>query len=266
VDHYSISSLGTFNRCPRQWEYVYIKKQRKPPAGAMIVGSAVHKPQEVHCKRIIGGGEGLGLAEYQETAAGDFAKRKTEVDWTHEEDDADKCLDRTVRLASAHHRIVVPSIVAPIAAEEQIDVRFDGADWTLRCILDVVQRADSGVLIRDLKTKGRQPNGAKAGNVEVDPAHRTQLEAYRMAWREAHNEPALTCVDYVWSPAKGDGQAITAAVDPDNRELALLLEDLTAMDAQVRAGLFPRRRDGWWCGERSCGFWATCIGNAGKDL
>lgn len=167
MGHYSISSLGVFNRCPRQWEYIYKRGMRRPPAGAMVVGSAVHKPQEVHCKRVIGGGDGLGLAEYQETAADEFAARKGEVDWTHEDDDADKCLDRTVRLAAAHHRIIVPTIVAPVAAEEQIDVRFDGADWTLRCILDVVQRADSGVLIRDLKTKGKAPNGVKSGAVEV---------------------------------------------------------------------------------------------------
>lgn len=265
MPHYSHSRLGVHSRCPRQERYIYVDGRRRPPAGAMLAGSAAHASQEAHVKDVIAGGSGLELSAYEAKASDYFDAHAPEVEWDKEDDPAGKVKDKAVRLASAHRTLIVPKFVNPIASEEQIDVSFGSTDWTLRCVLDVVHRLDSGkVALRDLKTKGKAPSGIKSGKVEVDSAHRSQLHAYYLAWKQAHGDDTELAVDYVWSGAKS-ADALTVAVDFSGHELALLLEDLDEMDSMNKAGLYPRRRDGWWCSVKTCGFYDECIGTVGVD-
>jgi hypothetical protein len=50
IDVLSGSSLNTFLRCARQWEYAYVFRLKRPPNLKMVVGTAGHKAAEVNLR------------------------------------------------------------------------------------------------------------------------------------------------------------------------------------------------------------------------
>uniref|UniRef100_A0A6M3LEG0 Putative PD-(D/E)XK nuclease superfamily protein n=1 Tax=viral metagenome TaxID=1070528 RepID=A0A6M3LEG0_9ZZZZ len=285
LDHYSPSSVGMFDRCPRAWHYRYTEGIKTPPAAAMIVGSSVHTAQARHFGDVLDGAGGLDVDEYAVVAAEDYDRRAAEVDWAREDVDSGSHKDRAVYMARAHRQLIVPTVEDVAAVEHEIRLSpeaIDGLAAALRletpicgpalvCILDVVDRPVGVTRVRDLKTRGKAPSGVTAyrkrgdpAALEVDTAHRIQLAAYKLAdWARSRAKP-LTSVDYVWAGKGGD--AVSVPVELTDADLRLFLDDLRAMDRQVRAGLFPRRRNGWHCSDRACGYWDRCIGSVGTDL
>jgi CRISPR/Cas system-associated exonuclease Cas4 (RecB family) len=47
VRHVSASSIGMYQRCPRQWAYRYVLGIKVPPDGGLITGLGVHRAAEV---------------------------------------------------------------------------------------------------------------------------------------------------------------------------------------------------------------------------
>jgi len=285
LDHYSPSSVGMFDRCPRAWHYRYIEGIKTPPAAAMIVGSSVHTAQARHFGDILDGAGGLEVDEYIAAAADDYERRAADVDWAREDATSGSHKDRATSMAKAHRQIIVPTVVDVRAVEHEIRLSpaaIDGLADALRletpicgpalvCILDVVDRPVGVTRVRDLKTRGKAPSGVTAyrkrgdpAALEVDTAHIIQLAAYTLASWAASRAKPLTAVDYVWTGKSGDAVSVPVALA--DADLRLFLEDLRAMDRQVRAGLFPRRRNGWHCSDRACGYWDRCIGSVGTDL
>jgi len=283
--HYSPSQVNTWLKCNAAWGWRYVHKLITPPGAALVVGKAVHVPAEAwHTRGLALGNEwALDAAitalpvEEAESIAADafdrFALGKDDkypdgppVDWTAQEEKQGEAKDRAVRMGRRYVEIVGPSTGRPLACEEKTEVAPDGRDWTLTTILDAVTEGDGGIVtLRDTKSSGKSPSGAKDGNIIVPSDHRRQLAAYRYAWRtKTGANPDQTAIDYLWA-GKRDTSSATAPADVGDHDEAMLFKILDAMDKAIRAGMFARNPDSWSCNSKWCGYHDRCW-RSGEDV
>lgn len=282
--HYSPSQVNTWLKCNACWGWRYIRKVVTPPGAALVVGKAVHVPAEEWHKRGLAMGKDWALeaalkslpVEEAEALAGDafdrFAIGKDDkypdgppVDWTAQEEKQGDAKDRAIRMGRRYVEHVAPSTGKPLACEQKTELQPDGRDWTLTTILDAVTTDGKIVTLRDTKSSGKSPSGAKDGNIVVPSDHRRQLAAYRYAWRARTGaNPDRTAIDYVWS-GKRDTNSATAPADVGDLDEERLFQILDTMHRSIEAGLFQRNPDSWSCNPKWCGYWQRCWVN-GEDV
>ncbi len=190
--HYSPSQLRTWLRCARAWAWRYVRGVISPPAAVLVVGKAVHVSAATwHSRGLDLGTEwspdaaaaALSAEEAGDLTAGAFDRDAGEVPWENESEDRGRAKDRAVRMGVRYVSHVEPSTGRPLAVEQRHDVAPEGRDWTLVTILDAATEDGGHVVIRDTKSSGKAPVGARSGPIVVPSDHRRQLAAYRYAWR-----------------------------------------------------------------------------------
>jgi len=268
--HYSPSQLGMWTRCPRQWQYRYLEGLMLPPVGAMALGSAVHRASARHFNGILACRPGLAHAAFCDAAAEAYDAAAAEVDWTgdghdREGEDRGALKDTCVTIAGRWRAERCDHLDTPIAVEARLETVFGDRPWSLVTILDLVTSPSGAdtttVTVRDLKTKRKAPAGAIRGTPSIDESVRDQLLLYAEAWcataatapDRRPQLPALAC-EYAWPRG-----TVSVPLAPSRAAIDLVIEDLDAMHAQISAGLFPRRRQGWHCAEKTCGYWSRCM-------
>ena len=175
------SSLNTFLRCGKQWEFAYVKGIKRPPNVRMLVGLATHEAIEVDMRQKMDTSENLPIADVIDVYSTAFDRDGAEV-----EIEADEPLgpakDSGIELVKIH-RDNVGAHIMPIAVEEQVQFEVNGIAYS--GYLDIV---DEHGVIRDTKTSARK--------LEPDK-YRTAMTGYALGWYQKMGRTDMTGMDEV---------------------------------------------------------------------
>ena len=182
LDHLSMTSLGMFRRCPRQFYRRYVKGEKERPGESLVIGSVFHETLEWNYKQKVSSYEDKPLSEviqYLQDAAVpkvlDEAGGKDEIRWDVEGDTTmavDRARSDSERITSAYHTVVTPRI-QPAKVEQRIEWRLPGDFLPVPVIgyLDTITVDDR---IVDTKT-------SKAVSKKVKPSWQMQGLVYANA-------------------------------------------------------------------------------------
>lgn len=238
----SNTQIAMFMRCPRQWEFRYVKGLKIPPKGIMVQGSAYHGALKENFTYKVRNGIDLDvksvLDAYDTTwrKSVDEGKRLGELDW--EGEDPGKIKDQGIKLVKIYHNIAAPS-VEPVSVEKEF-VRNIGNDIQCNGYIDL----NTTESIIDHKVKGRAF---------------TQDEANR------DPQPTMYCFlrgvsNFVYHTAikKKVPEIQLVNVEKNEDDINWWIEAVKQMMMQIDAGIFPPNFNGWHCSEKGCGYWHLC--------
>ena len=146
----SNSQLGQWIRCPRQWEFRYVKGLKVPPGGAAVQGTAYHGGLKENFKYKIHTGVDMPLADVQDAFNTHWTAETTNPrEETDDDVDAEPISDKVVlwddknpgelkdeglRLLQLYHTSIAPS-VKPVAVEKKSEIKI--GDTLLLGYIDV---------------------------------------------------------------------------------------------------------------------------------
>lgn len=153
------SSLNTYLRCHRQWEYAYVHRIVRPPRLRMALGISAHYAVEVDLQHKVKTWEDMPRDEVVQTFVDDFERVAADAEAEPGETKGGT-KDSGVTAVGTWYDRVAPN-VAPVLVEQngQFMLRSDDVevpyDWTI----DVV---DQDRMIRDWKFVSKRPSGTQS--------------------------------------------------------------------------------------------------------
>lgn len=149
----SASSIATFLRCGRQWEFAYVYAIKSPPTVRLVVGSAAHEAVELNYRQKMDTGEDLPVGDVKDAFSD--AYDRLIVDVMPEEDEKEspgEGKDSGIRVVDIYHQKVAPT-VHPVMVEEQVQFKLNGIPFS-----GYIDLVDQHRRIRDLKTSKKKPS------------------------------------------------------------------------------------------------------------
>jgi len=240
LDHVSHSQVNMWLRCPRQWEFRYVKGLKMPPSGALIEGGCYHRALEVNFRQKITSFEDLAIDECLDVYSDEWEKRLIEeesVDWGNKHPGTYK--DEGYSLVTEYIASTAFS-VQPISVEEITVSEVAGV--TFVCIPDLV---DIRKIVIDHKTSARSYN-----QDDVDKDIQASAEAFVLGRPIVfHNHVAI----------KSKVPRIQVVKSYRTRADIEWWEDMAAkVVSQMKTGVAPPNPIGWHCSPRFCGFYELC--------
>lgn len=147
------SSLATYLRCGKQWEYIYVRRMRMPPSVKQVLGISAHEAIEVNLEQKIETRLDLPTEAVLEAYGDSYDRGIGAVD--KPEEDTGKAKDQGYELVATYQEIVAPDL-QPRLVEEEIKFEINGIPWS--GYIDVV---DEQNVVRDAKTTSRAPSPQK---------------------------------------------------------------------------------------------------------
>lgn len=241
IDVLSGSSLNTFLRCARQWEYAYVYRMKRPPRLRMVMGTAGHAAAEADMKAKLVTQEDLPVDDVLDAFATSFDAEATEAE---DDDKKDKGAwkDTGVRSVRFWRNKVAPEIY-PAYVEQEISFTVNDIPWT-----GTIDLVDDDHVVRDWKFTSKTPSTADA--------YILNMVGYAIGYRnltgEIENQIVLDHVvglqkEIKHVPIRSDGPV------PDQSIVAFtqIVEDA---NRSIQAGIFPANglKSGAcsWCGYR----------------
>jgi len=239
IDVVSGSSLNTFLRCAKQWEYAYVYKFRRPPALRMVTGTAGHKGIEVHllAKRETHTDEPLDVALDAYSTSYDLEVIEAEAT----DKDRGEWKDKGARSVKLWHKEVAPKY-QPSLVEQPVSFTLNGLPYT-----GTIDATDEDDVLTDWKFVNQTPRSADA--------YLINLVGYALGYRvltgkvesrvELDHMVALKTPKVV--PIRSDGPVTDAAI-------AAFADTVDSIVRSIKAGAFPANglKSGAcsWCGYR----------------
>jgi len=238
------SSLNTFLRCARQWEYAYVHRIKRPPSVKQAIGISGHYAIETDLKHKVQTWEDLPREEVIETFVDTFKVESADA----EDDPAEtkgQALDSGVRSVGTWYDKVAPA-VAPLLVEQhgQFTLTVDSFgvpyDWTA----DLV---DQDRNIRDWKFVGKKPSG---GSTYI-----LNMVGYAIGYREQTGEmESGVQLDHIVRTKNPYHYPISSGPVSDE-DLAAFSDILVTSYRSIATGIFPPNglRSGAcsWCGYKT---------------
>ena len=248
--HLSFTQLAMFLRCPRQYEYRYIRGIKVPPSGAMVQSRVWHQTVELNYRQKVDSDTDLALGEMQEYFAAQFDATLGNEEIAFEPNEKRGVIkDQGTAIVAVHHKVIAPS-VRPLLVEERFTVDL-GEDFPfdLVGVWDLVER--DGTIV-DNKAYGKVPR-------QEDLDKDLQFTAYALGFRATRGEiePGLRMDVIVKTKNPRAVQLHTRRTNADCQWLLRLIEEVSQA---IDSGLFYPNPNGWHCNPRFCGYWDRCMG------
>jgi len=245
------SQIGTWDHCPMQYYFRYVKGRIKPPGVALIRGQGVHQAAEkdLTAKR----DNGALLPDDEVT---DIARDTVVSYWQQngvrlsddEKAQGEKAviaetIDTAVGLAATHHGELAP-VLEPVHIERPWKLELQGCPVDLQGTIDL-QEPQS---LRDLKTSAKSPTRTAAETS-------LQLTMYHLAASKLDGvQPEQVALDFLVSTKTPKIVTLRSTRDPSDWQQ--LLDRVAVMAQAIDAGVFvPRLPDHWICSDKWCGYW-----------
>lgn len=266
------SSVNTFLRCGKQWEYAYVLQLKRPPSVKQGLGITAHEavgmnmeqkmltmrdlPSEEVAQKFIDEWDILSVDIEDATQETRTDERTGKTTTTRRETKA-KARESGIKAVLKHHEVVAPAI-QPVWVEQQIRfVLDDSIDWS--GTFDV---SDTKGRVRDWKFVSRRPNDAGA--------YALPMIGYALGYRQISPDPETEIVldhivrteDPYYLPLASGGPI----TDQQIGEFARIVHDVKR---SIDAGIFPANglqshACGW------CGYADICpayrAANAGRNV
>jgi hypothetical protein len=276
--HLSPSSYSLWVSCPEAWRRRYIKGEKQPPSGSMLVGSRVDDALSAYHRRILEHGDRLAIDQvldlYREQwQAGLEAENEKEgVDWEQEltERAAFELGRQAVELAMAE---LVPHLGDPVDVQRRLEFSIaPDLEWTVLCYLDLEtlkerEGGEPAPTVVDFKVKNSL--------ITKDRADSDSQAGLYLAGRWLEGYPASELwFAQIAKPGKRRKQ-MAASLVPTSRTTGQLRGVLAriALAASQIAACFERYGpdqawgfadpSSWKCSARFCHAWASCPGGRG---
>lgn len=183
---FSASSVATFLRCAKQWEYAYVYELKRPPSLRMILGTAAHAAAEVNYAQKIQSGVDLSTADVLDVFSDAFDSGVIEAESAPEDEKEQPGIakDSGIKTLTVYHETVAPGI-DPLWVEHEGLIHINGVPYSY-----TVDLVDTKRRVRDHKYTKRRPQGR--GD------YRLAMIGYAMGYRHETGEREQdVVVDYM---------------------------------------------------------------------
>lgn len=249
----SNTQIGMFLRCPRQWEFRYVKGLKIPPKGVLIQGSAYHGALSENFRHKMQDKRDLNVSElldaydtYWNARVGgkvsstgfdeDEEDLISDIDW--EDNKPEELKDEGANLVKLYHEVVAPRI-HPLAVEERVEKRIS-EDVNYLGYIDLEQKTS----IVDHKLKSR---GMSQDEADRDP----QPFSYCLL-----KDKGVFNFHVAVKAKKPYIQIVQVRKNQKARDWWVQVVEQVVI--QMNRGVFPANPSGWWCGEKFCGYFDLC--------
>ena len=254
----SVSRIRMYLRCPRQFEFSYIKGIKVPPSGVLVRGSSFHESLRHNFGTKLVTGEDAPLEDLKDIYSDQFAQRIKEAE-LREGEKPGNLKDSGIKMVEVYRNERAPDIM-PVMFEQKVELTLDGGDL----FVGVIDLVDNAKVIRDFKSATKKPN-------DKDVHKDVQLTAYGWCYYNLTAQdgtpqlPAGYALEYAVHnhTAEKKGSKPRVLVQPTERTVNAIndfTEDVAAVRIGINAGAFPRNTNGWHCSPEYCGYWNQCVG------
>jgi CRISPR/Cas system-associated exonuclease Cas4 (RecB family) len=182
---FSGSSVQTFMRCQRQWEFAYVYELKRPPSVRMILGTAAHAAEEVNFKQKLVTKEDIPLEAALDVFSDAFDSAVIEAEPDPEDKESPgQAKDSGIATLSVYHETVAPPI-EPLFVEHEGLVHVNDIPYSYT--IDLV---DTKGRVRDHKYTKRRPQSSAD--------YRLSMIGYALGYREeTGKKEADVVLDYM---------------------------------------------------------------------
>lgn len=246
IPEYHQSSIGQFQKCPRQYMYRHLMNLILPPKAALTLGSAIDIGSTKNYQQKIETKKDLPTQDVLDIYSSEFDKRTPETDWDGE--DSGKQKDLGAKMLKVFHETAAPNI-QPTLVQDAFRIETS-AGYALGGTMDLV---DEKEFIRDTKTsKAAYSEDAVSGSI--------QATMYDFAYQtKTGKKPAGFVFDVITKHKDPRYQEVKGQVSKTQTEI--MFESINIMHSQIKRGEFQYAPEGaWWCSKDWCGYWNLCKG------
>jgi CRISPR/Cas system-associated exonuclease Cas4 (RecB family) len=242
----SFSQINMYLKCPRQYEFRYIQGIKRPPSGALILGTVWHSTVEENYRQKIVTKDDLPLDHMQDFFADNWESKLEEEEIDFESSPAN-LKDTGISVVEAHHKNIAPT-VNPVLVEEKFRVSLgDNFPFDLLGFWDVV---DEDEVVIDNKSYSKTKS-------QTDIDKDLQLTAYSLAYRLVTGkiEGGLRIDSVIKTKQPKTVQIKTTRTNQDCEWLLELIENVAK---GIMNEVFFPNPNGWHCSPKWCGYWKEC--------
>lgn len=247
--HLSWSQIRMLMRCPKQWEFRYVRGVIRPPGVALVIGAGTHRGVEVNMRNKIDEGKPMPLDAVLDVTRdsviekigkdgirGDGAKRVL----------LGEAIDGAVTLSELHYKEVAPQI-EPVAVERDWQLNIEGEEKSIKGVIDIEVAGG----IRDTKTTGKTPPKNSADKDD-------QLTMYALAYRVLTGKmPEILALDYL--VRSNTPKPVFLSTNRTEVALEAFLLRLETAFKLIESGIYmPCDRSNWCCDPKWCGYYDEC--------
>lgn len=247
------SHLNMLLRCGAQYAFRYIDGLKRPPAVAMLIGSATHKGVE-HNMLAKRDGIECRAEDVSEVTAEEVESRwradgvalDQEEKSQGEASVRGEAKDSAVALALLHYRELAPSITPVHVERKWVIATPDTMTMDLSGTIDL-QEAN---ILHDTKTAKRSPPAGAADGSD-------QLTLYAIACLKLDGRIPELQIDSLVK-TKTPKAVIQKTVRTED-DMNVFLRRVAVVQRSIQSGIFlPAPADSWICSEKFCGFTGVC--------
>ena len=252
----STTQVEAFLRCPKQFEFRYIKDIKSPPSGALIQGSGVHTALEVgyNIKKKDFNAE----IDIEETldAFNDYMNNNFNSDVLIDDDTSEELLRKQgENIISRWYKDKLP-YVYPKHVEKPFIAVMDNIPVV--GIIDLIDQIDGPSskedVIVDNKTTGKRKTQAEADSS-------LQLTLYSAVSRVDTQRLDVYVRPRVSKKGLGEARLQELYTYRSYNDILWLHEVFSSVAKAITTGVFPPTSPGnWTCSEKWCGYWHLCRG------
>jgi len=237
IDVLSGSSLNTFLRCARQWEFAYVYRYKRPPKLRMVTGTAGHKGLEVHLTEKLATNKDAPVSVALDAYSDSFDEEVKEAE--AEKIEAAEWKDKGVRSVKHWHKKVAPDI-EPAAIEEPISFLINGQPYT-----GTLDLRDVNDVIIDHKFPNKTPSSAES--------YLVNLVGYAIGFRQKTGRvESMVRLDNIVQLKEPKYVRIASDGPVTDAAIIAFADTVSIATRQIAAGLFPPTGLGGhacsWCG------------------
>jgi hypothetical protein len=252
IDSIHQSSLNMALRCGEQLRRRYIEDEIIPPGVAAGRGTGVHKANEVNLKQKIVSQKDLPLSDMQDAARDGFVNAfrngvyLTGEDVSKKETIINDALNDCIRCTGIYANEVAPHI-EPVEVEVPFEVDI-GLSLVMKGRIDYSDNNE----VNDLKTSKKSWSDGQIEK-EIQPIFYSMAHEKQKGTRPVFNYHILV-------PLKTKDKYMHQSITPTDAMYAGLVMKMRMFCKMIESGTFlPANPSSWWCCEKWCGYYKTCI-------
>lgn len=271
----SNSQVEMYLRCPRQYEFRYVKKISRPPSVAATQGSGIHHALEHTHHHIVDKGVPAPIAELESVYSDAFEQVKPEIPkeaWDQEGVTEGALKDMGIKLVRLYNLQYAPKVKPQVKdGVRGIEKRFEilVAGVPVVGIIDLIDaNAEGG--ITDIEKEIIRQHGGNIPTMFETAIADFKTKAKSMSAAEVDSSLQLTLYSYAEQiPLVRIDQLLKLKTPKITRTMATrtlqdhkwMKEVVHGVARAIHAGIFPPcSPSAWCCSSRWCGFYGMCRG------
>lgn len=244
------SRIKTYLRCPKQYEFAYVKGIKNPPNLKMVVGTAVHKGIEVNYEQKLKSKKDMAESDMKDAARDELSVALKRDQMKVNKVEKGKLTDEVVIMTGSYRNEAAPLFQPVLKPEQFFEVKIPRAKMTFFGTIDLIANyAKKGwkLVVSDSKTT-RRAYSQKRADIDL------QLTSYLYGLTKITAlKPLYVLFDtVVLTGQKAFAQQLVAT---RTKESLLRFEDTFRMvEKGIEHGVFPatdNEQTCSWCGYRN---------------